>query len=88
LTKWRPFEEWGNVKWEVIVGDIPKDPEPPIPVLNEAGNGGDGNANGGPGVPMRPSSPEPELDYIECPICTYHNPLTATVCEISGTSLK
>lgn len=34
ITKLRPFDDWGNVKWSVIVGDLPKDPEPPVPLID------------------------------------------------------
>ena len=83
LTKLRPFEEWGNVKWDVIIGDLAKDSEPSVPVIDE------GPANSGdPAINLRPPSPEPVVDYIECPVCTFHNALTATVCEMCGANLK
>lgn len=34
LTKLRPFEDWGNVKWTVSVGDLTKDNEPPVPLID------------------------------------------------------
>ena len=74
----RPFDDWGNVKWSVIVGDLPKDPEPPVPLIDQPAVGGNGFA-----VPVRPPSPEPEPDdVLKCPHCTYNNLPSATVCFV------
>jgi hypothetical protein len=63
LTKLRPFEDWGNVKWTVTVGDLPKDAEPPVPLIDQPVAAAGGVAT----VPVRPPSPEPELDVLPCP---------------------
>ena len=79
LTKLRPFEEWGNVKWEVFVGDMPKDPEPPVPIIEQVFNN-EAGGNGGVAALMRPPSPEVQPDVISCSRCTCDNELTATIC--------
>lgn len=79
MTKLRPFEPFGNIKFEVSVGDLPKDPEPPVPVPAEIVE---------PEPVNIPQVPEPEPDQISCPGCTFFNSLTATSCEVCGTNLK
>jgi hypothetical protein len=79
LTKMRPFDDWGQFKWEIIVGDRESaEVEPAQNPLDEI-------------VPANPPDVEmvEELppDFQECGSCTFHNDLTATVCEMCGANL-
>jgi hypothetical protein len=96
LTKLRPFEDWSKFKWQVYVpGD--KKEAGLNPILGEQSQVPGAQqaaemipelirAGGADGIEDQHMI-EQDFNYIGCPVCTFHNSLEASSCEMCGGKL-